>query len=85
MTTFIHEEMHRSLAARERSRDYDARIIVGFGVVMIAVATLVVAVGYGIDHTAGTRIEAFANRKEPLCAPFTLSRSPLSWSVSAQS
>jgi hypothetical protein len=24
MTTFIHEEMHRSLAARERSRDYDA-------------------------------------------------------------
>ena len=36
MTTFIHEEMHRSLAARERSRDYDARIIVGFGVVVIA-------------------------------------------------
>jgi len=52
MTTFIHEEMHRSLAARERSRDYDARIIVGFGVVMIAVATIVVGVGYGVNHTA---------------------------------
>jgi len=58
MTTFIHEEMHRSLAARERSRDYDARIIVGFGVV-IAVATLVVAVGYGVDHTALQMMSVF--------------------------
>ena len=59
MTTFIHEEMHISLAARERSRDCDARIIVGFGVVMIAVATLVVAVGYGVDHTALQMMSVF--------------------------
>ena len=51
--------MHRSFAARERSRDYDARIIVGFGVVMIAVATLVVAVGYGVDHTALQMMSVF--------------------------
>lgn len=57
MTTFIHEEMHRSFAAR--SSDYDARIIVGFGVVMIAVATLVVAVGYGVDHTALQMMSVF--------------------------
>ena len=59
MTTFIHEETDRSLAARERSRDYDARIIVAFGVVMIAVATLVVAVGYGVDHTALQMMSVF--------------------------
>ena len=59
MTNFIQEEMHRSFPARERSRDYDARIIVGFGVVMIAVATLVVAVGYGVDHTALQMMSVF--------------------------
>ena len=59
MTTFIQEEMHRSFAARERSRDYDARIIVGFGVVMTAVATLVVAVGYGVDHAALKMMSVF--------------------------
>ena len=32
MTTFIQEEMHRSFAAHERSRDYDAHARRGCGV-----------------------------------------------------
>jgi hypothetical protein len=60
MTTFIHEEMHR-FALAAGSRDYDARIVVGFGVVMIAVATLVyaVVVGAGVDHTVLQMMSVF--------------------------
>jgi hypothetical protein len=55
MTTLIHEQA--SWGGHERrhdgSRDYDARIIGGFGVAMIAVALLVctLALVFGVDST----------------------------------
>jgi hypothetical protein len=54
MTTLIHQETHRfTLKGHERNKDYDARIIAGFGIAMITVviAVCAVAVGSGIDAT----------------------------------
>jgi hypothetical protein len=52
MTTLIHQETHRfTLEGHKGSKDYDARIIAGFGLAMIAViiAVCTVAVGSGLD------------------------------------
>jgi hypothetical protein len=52
MTTLIHQEAHRfTLGGRKGNKDYDARIILGFGLAMIAGVTAVcaLAVGSGVD------------------------------------
>lgn len=52
MTTLIHQETHRfTLEGHKGHKDYDARIIAGFGLTMIAVviAVCTVAVGSGVD------------------------------------
>jgi hypothetical protein len=52
MTTLIREEAHRfTFEGHKENKDYDARIIAGFGLAMIAVviAVCTVAVGSGVD------------------------------------
>ena len=52
MTTLIHQEARRfTLDGHKGNKDYDARIIAGFGLAMIAVviAVCTVAVGSGVD------------------------------------
>jgi hypothetical protein len=52
MTTLIHQETPRfTLEGHKRNKDYDARIIAGFGIAMITVviAVFAVAVGSGVD------------------------------------
>jgi hypothetical protein len=54
MTTLIHQETHRfTIERNEGNKDYDARIMPGFGIAMITVlvAVCAVAVGSGIDAT----------------------------------
>ena len=54
MTTLIHQEAHRfTLEGHKGKKDYDARIIAGLGLTMIAVVIAVrtVAVGSGVDAT----------------------------------
>jgi hypothetical protein len=52
MTTLIHQETPRfSLEGHKGNKDYDARIIAGFGITMITVviAVCAVVVGSGVD------------------------------------
>jgi hypothetical protein len=52
MTTLIHGETRRfTLESREGNKDYDARIIVGFGIAMITVVitAYAIAASSGVD------------------------------------
>ena len=52
MSTLIHQVSHPfTFEGHKRNKDYDARIIAGFGLAMIAVviAVCTVAVGSGVD------------------------------------